>query len=89
MLAQRSSSQSFPVHRYTTPTQTSYQEIPKNDTYSLQTSRMVFDPESSTPPSDFVKSLTQRMGVYFDTSDKQRSSFKENLAYNANNWLQK
>ena len=36
----------------------------------VETSSMVFDPNNSTPPSDFMNLLKQRMNVYFDQSNK-------------------
>jgi hypothetical protein len=36
----------------------------------VETSSMVFDPNNSTPPSDFMNLLKQRMNVYFEPLDK-------------------
>jgi len=34
-------------------------------TKTVETSSGIFDPETSTPPSDFMKVLKDRMNVYF------------------------
>jgi hypothetical protein len=31
----------------------------------VQTSSAIFDPETSTPPSDFMNTLKSRMNIYF------------------------
>jgi hypothetical protein len=92
MLTQRTNAISFPRHRFVQQTG-GYNDTNKQSTYTLQTSRLVFDPEASTPPSDFMKSLSERMGVYFtattSTGLESTGRLSDSPAYNANNWLQK
>lgn len=95
MLTQRTNTISFPRHRFVQQTG-GYNDTNKQSVHALQTSRLVFDPEASTPPSDFMKSLSERMGVYFTnaatlatTGAESTGRLSDSPAYNANNWLQK
>ena len=37
---------------------------------TVQTANSLFDPETSTPPSDFMETLKARMNVYFPVNVK-------------------
>lgn len=40
---------------------------PNQTATNIQLTSMVFDPNSSSPPSDFMNLLKHRMSVYFDS----------------------